>query len=217
MTDALAKEKSYTSALRKAEKTLAENFKLLTKIPQVNPENLREVLEALLPKGMAPQNIGDLSEVIWPFQYDFEFELPVDDASNPTKVIIPSNMDLKDRVQVSSEAGFIVFAISRSFTNLDASGFSAPLTALIQDPQVSKYMMDKPMPITHFGVRNNPSKLPMPMYIPSNSNIQCNLRSFLNANLEVNGATSSKHTITLTGVRLRSDLASEVLKAMKLS
>lgn len=196
------------SNLRAKERTLKARSVSLSSQPLIADEGtLRKNLHKVIPKHLAPKNIGHFNEVLWPFWFPVDFDL----GNNPT---YDSNTREITNVQVDQEAGFLLTSISRDHNDAGESGYYSPLAITIRDLQSSRQFNDEPIPIQQFGYRSQPTFLDTPLFFAANSRISLELTSWIPRGEQFNTNGSGKHQFLLGGYRVRQKDASKVLASI---
>ena len=204
----ILQEYDQTKALRTQERNLKVRSNAFSHSPVVGRDDLRDNLQKILPKSMVPRNIGNISEVEWPFSYELQFDL-----SEGDNTVIPSNLFKSDKFQVSNEAGFLLTSMYRTFSSPTIAGFGAPLQVNLIDTQSSRRFNDKPIQIQHIGYQGRPLKLETPMLISPNSTFTAEISSWMAADMTIPNQ-NGKMSIVFQGSRIRLEDMNEVFKAI---
>lgn len=159
----------------------------------------------------APGNVGDLSNVLWPFYFTF-----------PASELAPGTTT-QTTITITREAPFILMSFTKAiflktsvmppeYTYIDpddeSSGGSAPgLTFTLMDSVSKRQFTDRPIEIDHVGHPRFPLVLPTPQFILPNGNMQ-----ILWAN--ANNADTYVPWMTAFGYRIRYQEAQEILSTV---
>jgi hypothetical protein len=195
--------------LRNKEQSLKSRSKLLSNQPLVSTQDrsLRSNLEKILPKYLVPKNIGNYSEVMWPFWYAIDFDFGTDPTyTNFTKQV--------ESIQVSMEAAFLLTGISRSHDDRGPAGQQAPLQLTIRDNQSSRQFNDKAFPIQTIGLEGEPTLIDTPLFLAPNASVSLEMSSWTPSGSEFETVGDGRVQIVLSGWRIRTDDASKVLASI---
>ncbi len=217
LVNQIIRERSAIRNSRANERDLKARFSALSQQPLINltddVENLQSKLARILPKNMVPKNLGPLSQVMWPFWYEFNFDFS--DPANLDNALFSGHKTVENTVQVSHEAGFIWTNWYRDFNSSGIVGEGAPLKLTLRDRQSSRQFNDLPVQIQHIGSKGEPTRLPTPLVIMPNARLTIEMESLFGADVSVadgglNGA--AKHRIILSGYRMRMEDAQSVIE-----
>ena len=168
--------------------------------------NLRDTLKSILPQRLLPGNVGQLSEVQWPFYYQINFDL----GNLP---VIDRNTRQIKSFQVSQEAAFLLMTICRKSYTYDLGNDLAPLQFEIRDRQSSRVLSDKPVPMQMIGKRGLPTILPTPFLMMPTDFMDVTLSSWLTTTSQT-GTASGKIGLMFFGYRVRVDQQGQILSSM---
>lgn len=174
-------------------------------VPNNSAQNLQFNLRQNLNPLLAPGNIGDINNVIWPFY--FTTEIP--DES------IAANETFQTGFSVTQEAAFIWTSFTKTvylddegswgYLNPDGDQPSAPgLTFTLRDGSSSRQLFNTPMNIDLYGNPRFPTKLPRPIMLLPNQVMQI---AFVNSN----PTNAYVPFITAFGYRVRIEQADKLL------
>lgn len=175
-------------------------------------QGLRKSLDGILSASLAPQNVGQINKVAWPFYYTVDFDL----STTPDWPDLTSNTRLTSSFQVSQEAAFLMMGIFRHANDYSDGGDLGPLTIEYRDRQSSRFFNDSPIPIQMFGKAGYVTYFPVPMILLPNAFFELIMSTHLAAGITQAtppGATG-KHTFTIMGYRIRIDDAKKVLSSI---
>lgn len=193
---------------RARERSLVDRVQKLKSQPLVSRQgDLKANLLKILPKHMAPGNVGDINEVLWPFWFPFDFDF----GTNPTFTI---NSRLSEIVQIDQEAGFLLTHISRDHVDPGPSGYQAPLQATIRDLQSTRQFNSEPIPIQMIGFKAQPTYLDTPHFFLPNARIQMDLSCWLPVGDTFAVQGSGEHQFVLGGYRIRNKNAAKVIASI---
>lgn len=172
--------------------------------PQQLDYNMRNAMGPLL----APGNIGEINNVIWPFYFT---------TDNPLTEIGPDET-FQTGYGVTQEAAFIMMSYTKSvylvegeddnrtYTYLDPNNnqFAPGLVFTFRDGSSSRQLFNTPMNIDHYGNPFYPTKFPRPMMLLPNQVFQI---AFTNTH------STNRYLpfITAFGYRIRVDQAQNLL------
>lgn len=173
--------------------------------PNNSAQNLEYNLRQNLGPLLAPGNIGDINNIIWPFY--FTTEIP--DES------IGANETFQTGFSVTQEAAFIWTSFTKAvylddagswgYLNPDDTQPSAPgLSFTLRDGSSSRQLFNTPMNIDNYGNPRFPTKLPRPIMLLPNQVMQI---AFANSH----EANSYVPFITAFGYRVRIEQADKLL------
>lgn len=156
-------------------------------------------LQSKIPKHMMPGNVGQNSQVVWPFHFVVEFDL----GANP---IFSAATRLQKFFQVTQDAGFLLCGISRSSSGFDAGSELAFLGMDLRDRQSSRQFNSTPIPIQAIGRSSKYTRFFDPQWINPGAYVDVTLTSLVNTATLANtssGGINSKITLTFYGYRMR--------------
>lgn len=189
--------------LRRIEQNWRREFKK-QKEQSMNP--LKQHLKNILPAYMVPGNVGDFTEVTWPFWHTVEFDF----GTNP--VFGPNTRQTKS-FQVTQEAGFLVTGISRKTYAYSTASELAPLQIEIRDRQSSRQLNDRPIPLQMIGKKSRQTVLPTAYLLMPNAAVDIIMSSWLTADAAAS-VGSGKVEISIHGYRMRIEDAEKVLSTV---
>ncbi len=171
-----------------------------------NPmKNLYDILKDKLPSHLMPGNIGQLGQVMWPFEYTMTFDFSADAGWSP-------QTNQSQSFQVDQEASFIMTGISWNASDYSVAGSLAPLQVEFQDVQSRRFLQDVPIPLQALGRKQYITKLAVPFIISPNGRFQATMSSFVPAAQAVAGQKIVR--LTFHGVRTRTEHALNILNMM---
>lgn len=137
-------------------------------------KRLEDNLLAAVPSGLIPGNVGELSDVCWPFDFTVSYNFGDNPTYGPT---VPNPAILNAPAtptgglasfQVTQEAAFIMGWVSRKCYSGTVSGELAPLQVQIRDRQSTRQFMDIPIPLQAIAKKTPPTILEVPLiFMPS--------------------------------------------------
>lgn len=210
LLDEIEQKRNAIRKLRAEERSVSEKEKLFLTEPLIKRNGLRENLKSCLPKELVPSNVGELEEIVWPYEYPMSI-----DFQNGADSVISANKIYPLTEQVGQESCFILTGISRAFSSQGISGNGIPLKYLIKDMQSTRQIMDKPLCLAHIAHSGKVTKLPTPYLFMPNARITVELSSMLDSDITLTGV-STYTEIILHGVRCRIEDASRIIEAMYL-
>ena len=192
---------------RQRERSLVTRAQRLKSQPLIGKDNLKANLKKIIPKHLAPGNIGKIEDALWPYWFPFN----IDFGTNPVYTI---NSRGQEVIQVDQEASFLLTHISRDHTDPGQSGYNAPLELTIRDLQSSRQFNDQPIPMQAIGFKAQPTYLDTPKFFAPNARIQIDLTSWLVAGETFATQGSGEHQFVLAGFRIRNKDAAKVLASI---
>lgn len=168
-------------------------------------KNLYDILKDKLPSHLMPGNIGQLGQVMWPFEYTMTFDFTADAGWSPQTLQTQS-------FQVDQEASFIMTGISWNGSDYSSAGSLAPLQLEFQDVQSRRFLQDVPVPLQAFGRKQYITPLSVPFIISPNGQFRATMTSFVPALQPVIGEKVIR--LTFHGVRTRTEHALNILNMM---
>lgn len=197
---------SYLKAKEQGLKALELKLNGGNKVFGGDPRNLKSNLERAGGDVLTPGNVGDINRVIWPFYFTTQ------------QVTLAPNTTAKTGFTVTQEAAFIFMSYTKAvytfdgvnvFTYIDpeqpgAAGSAFDLTFNFRDSQSGRDFQNFPILTDTVGVPRFPTKLPKPMLIQPNANIEI---SFTNNNATLTYVPF----ITVFGYRCRIEDARGIL------
>jgi hypothetical protein len=197
---------SYKRELRKRERALNARDEALSSEFQVpGPvQDLRSNLLGNLPPNLMPLNVGEISEVAWPFWYSVTFNFTGLTSLNNT-------IRQTQSFQVTQESGFIITSMSRNFlSGYNTVGGLAPWSLTFRDRQSSRQMNNAPLPVQYIGEKSWPTKLATPFLLNPNAFFDVELQCEAVQSYAI-PASDMQLQITFAGVRMRMDASDKVL------
>lgn len=168
-------------------------------VPMNNARDLEKNLQRNLGPMLAPGNVGDINQIIWPFY--FTTEVPSSSLAQ--------NETFQTGFSVTQEACFVLMSITKvvylesapnEFVYADPNDYSVAanscpgLQFTIRDGSSSRQFFNFPMEMSHYGNPRFPTKLPRPIMFLPNQNVQI---AFTNTH------ESNKYLPTITGFGYR--------------
>jgi len=184
----IGKMKARKQSLRQRERDLAGKSQYLNMMPVVADDgDLRGNLNRVLPKHLVPSNVGELNQIMFPHWYEVEFDTI---GTNPN---FDNNTRFSKYFQVSTEFGFLLCSVSRTFKDVGLAGALAPLQITIRDNQSARQFNDRPIPIQHIGYHGKPTMLDTPMLIMPKVSITVELTSWIPSGLMASTGDGYQH------------------------
>lgn len=173
--------------------------------PVIGKDDLGPNLLKILPPHIAPKNLGQFNNVMWDFFYPVSFDF----GTNPTYGTLTR---AENNFKVNQDGSFLLFGISRSYQSNTASGKSAPLSLTLRDLQSTRQFNDLAFPIQNIGEKGQPLVFETPLLVFKNSNISCELSSWLPEDMVTTG--SGKHEFLFFGLRVRDEEQVKLLQTI---
>jgi len=210
MIDAIEEQLDITREIRKEERKYKSNRSSIVD----SPLELKGKMQSILPKHLVPQNIGKISQILWPQFYEFTFNLA--DPATPTDFLItPNDIAKITREQITQDACFLLTSIHRDAYEADESGIYAPVGITIRDNTSTRVLNDKPIPYTSIGLRTQPTKLDVPFLVQPNASLGVELTPLWPSNVSIEDSRAILK-IVVSGYRIRPDDVSSVMKSLYL-
>lgn len=169
--------------------------------------NLKDTLASILPSHLVPGNVGEYTQVTWPFWNQLDFDLGV----NPSYT---ENTKQTQSFQNTQEAAFLLMAISRNHYGYDNASALAPLQIEIRDRQSSRQFNDKPIPLQMIGRRSHPTALSTPLLIMPNAHLDVQVTSFMPSGNTMATVGKGKFQLAFFGYRIRVEDSGKVLSSI---
>jgi hypothetical protein len=180
---------------------------------QTTPESAYKALKQALPAHMIPGNLGQFTNVIWPFWFTFS-----------TAELAP-NTGANTQVTITQEAAFILMSLTKTVfkrTGVPGAYIYTAVNALdpnegvnnandlrftLRDAQSSRVFLGQPMSLDEIGCAEYPTVLPTTQYIQPNSTIEC---------IYQNNDAAAVYVpfLTMFGYRVRSEYAQQLLSTI---
>jgi hypothetical protein len=173
--------------------------------PVIGKDDLGPNLLKILPPHIAPKNLGQFNNVMWDYFYPVAFDFGTDPVYGPQS-------RAENNFKVNQDGSFLLFGISRTYSSTSASGKSAPLVMTLRDMQSTRQFNDTSFPIQNIGEKGQPLVLETPLLIFKNSNLSCELSSWLPENMSTTG--SGKHEFLFFGLRVRDEEQVKLLQTI---
>ncbi len=208
MVQQIENEKNMLKQIKNQSSSLSKRQEALRSMPHVaSGGDLKKNMMKYIPSHLLPSNVGNINSVSWPFWYSVDFDL----GTTPQ---ITANLNEEASFQVSEEAAFIMYALSREIQDYDEGGELGPLQLEFRDRQSSRYFNNAPVPIQMIGQRSYPTVLPVPMLLMPNAKFEVALTSWLTGTQNQQGAGNGKIQVTFEGIRIRVADAGKVLSSI---
>lgn len=173
--------------------------------PVIGSSDLAPNLLKILPPHIAPKNLGNFNSIMW----DFFYPVKVDFGTDPT---FGPQTRVEKNFKVNQDGSFLLCGISRVYNSDTASGKKAPLTLTLRDLQSTRQFNDLAFPVQNIGERGIPTLLETPLLVYKNSNISCELTSWLPENMATTG--SGVHEFLFFGLRIRDEEQAKLLQTI---
>lgn len=180
---------------------------------------LKGNMDTALPPELRPGNLGNLSNVIWPFFFTTFGQNP----AQPAVQLIPGTSQTVSFV-VTQEAAFVMTQLVKvvhidvggpaKSTYLDPDDFDVSasnangLSVVMRDASSTRDFMQNPIPVDSIGDPGNPTVFPTPMWIKENGRME-----FFVSNEAGSGNTYWPKFIAF-GYRIRTDAYEKILSAV---
>lgn len=204
---------SQRRAERQRERALKSRGAVLGRMPQLGSNNgsdiktLEKNLSCYLPKHMVPGNVGPINRVVWPFNYQVDFNFGLDP-------VISSNLKLTSSFQVSQEAGFMIMGITRDSREVNLAGSLGPWQIKMIDAQSSRQLQDKPLAFQSIGLKGNLTVLPTPYFLMPNAIFEVEMSGFNAPSASFTALGLGIHSLSFFGYRVRVEDAQNVLSTI---
>jgi len=173
--------------------------------PVIGSSDLGPNLLKILPPHIAPKNLGNFNSIMWDFFYPVKIDLGTDPTYGP-------QTRAEKSFKVNQDGSFLLCGISRVYNSTTASGQKAPLSLTLRDLQSTRQFNDISFPIQNLGERGKPTLLETPLLVYKNSNISCELTSWLSENMATTG--SGVHEFLFFGLRIRDEEQAKLLQTI---
>lgn len=213
MADLLARLRSAKIGNARLEAALTQRVENLKEDLSISESNIaRRADEQLKNATFAPGNIGDLSNVLWPFYFTF-----------PAGELAP-NTTVNSSITITQEAPFILMSFTKAiflktgaaplvYSYIDpddesGAGSAPNLTFTLTDSVSNRQFTDRPIEIDHVAHPRFPLVLPTPQFVLPNGNIQIQWTNSDAVNTYV-------PWMTAFGYRIRYKEAQEILSTVQ--
>lgn len=202
LIDQISKERE---ANRAREMHLNARLMTMKGQPVIGKDDLGPNLLKILPPHIAPKNLGQFNNVMWDFFYPVTIDFGTDPVYGPQS-------RAEGNFKVNQDGSFLLCGISRTYNSTTASGKLAPLSMTLRDMQSTRQFNDLSFPIQNIGEKGQPMIFETPLLVFKNSNISCEVTSWLPENMSTTG--SGKHEFLFFGLRVRDEEQVKLLQTI---
>lgn len=200
------------AAIRAHEQDLKIREYALSQEPQIkngggSAADLRSYLAKVLPAHLMPGNVGELSQIAWPFYFPVDIDFGVDPVLTSTSRVVSS-------FQVTQEASFLLLNVQTNAEDQGVAGFGGPYQIDIRDNQSSRQFNDQPIPVQMLGRFSLPASLPTPLMFQPNASVTLTMTTWLPAGETLNTIGSGRFQIMMSGLRVRVDDSGQILSSI---
>jgi hypothetical protein len=169
--------------------------------PGTSAQAIKSNIDSSVAANMRPGNLGELSQVIWPFWFTF----------TPGADVQP-NSNVRTSISITQEAAFVWMNFTKAvfinsagiYTYLDPENFNtnnsdaSGLNFTIKDGSSSRSFVNQAMSIDHMGSPRDPCVLPTPVFLNPRQTIEIEY-------FNTDPALIYRPFITFFGYRIRLD------------
>lgn len=177
-----------------------------------SPLELKGRMGSFLPPDFVPENIGKMSNLVWPQFYEFT----IDYSQGANAFIGANDLAKSDYVQISQEAAFLALYVHRDSYAIGKTGTEAPLGVTIRDNSSTRTLNQLQIPLQSIGKRIRPTKLDVPFLVHPNASLNVEMKSLWPNDIQQDDV-SGIHKIVISGLRINPNNIANVMKKLLLS